>query len=187
LSTETSHGNAVPDESGLVTETLKVANMLVALNAHHVKLLKLQLADQPKILSKNLSKTQPLITKNVSVLNSNVNVTLNSVTNQVLAKKALKPSTVWTMTTVAKSCWNVFQKMVMDVLDKSATDGGNILLPSTLAKSTKKDTVNLALVSKITFGVVMMNEILVQIFQSALKTNTLLQLDNGVTTATTLI
>jgi hypothetical protein len=181
LSTETSHGNAVPDESGLVTETLKVANMLVALNAHHVKLLKLQLADQPKILSKNLSKTQPLI-KNVSVLNSNLNVTLNSVTNQVLAKKALKPSTVWTMTTVVKFCCTAFQKEEMVVLDKSATAGGNTLSTSTLAKNTKKDTVLLVLVSKVTIGVVTMNEILVQIFQSALKTNTLLQLDNGVTT-----
>jgi hypothetical protein len=51
---------------------------------------------------------------------------------------------------------------------------------------TKKATVNLALVIKITLGFVMMNEILAQIIQNVPKTNTSLQLNLGVTTATTL-
>jgi hypothetical protein len=48
LSSETSHGNVVPEESGLVTNKLKVVKTLASFhhNAHHAKLFKLQNVDQ---------------------------------------------------------------------------------------------------------------------------------------------
>jgi hypothetical protein len=185
LSQETSHKDVVTDEFGLVTELLKVAKMLVALKTVIAHEFKLQLVDQIKILFKNSFHIQ-FFQKNVTnALNFLVNATLNSVTSQVLVKKTLNQSTVWTMITVVKSCWNVFHQST-NVLDKSATDTGDTLSPSILVMFTKKATVNLALVIKITLGFVMMNEILAQIIQNAPKTNTSLQLNLGVTTATTL-
>jgi hypothetical protein len=180
---ETSQSNVVLDEFGLVTEILKAAMKLAVFKILLAQQLKNHLVDQLKILFKSLFHIQRANNTD-HVFNSLANVTINSVTSQVLAKKTSNQSTEWTKTTVVKSCWNVFHQFT-NVPEKSAMDGGDTLLPLTLVKSTKKDTVNLALVLKVTSGVVMMNETLVQIFQSAPKTNTSLQLNLGVTTATT--
>lgn len=92
---------------------------------------------------------------------------------------------VKTLMDVAKFCWNASHQAT-NVPDKSDTDGGNTLLPSISVMFTKKATANLALVIKATPGFVTMNEILVQTSQNAPMTNTSLQLNLGVTTATTL-
>jgi hypothetical protein len=103
LFTETSHGNVVLDEFGLVTETLKVAKTLAVLNVLLVHELLTQVADQTKIKFKNSFHIQ-LMKIVHHALNFLVNVTLNFVTNQVLVKKTLLQFTVWTVITVAKSC-----------------------------------------------------------------------------------
>jgi hypothetical protein len=102
-STETSHGNVVLDEFGLVTETLKVVITLAVLNALLVHELLTHFADQTKIKFKNSFQIQ-LMKIVHHALNFLVNVTPNFATSQVLAKKISLQFTVWTLITVAKSC-----------------------------------------------------------------------------------
>jgi hypothetical protein len=169
LFTETSHGNVVPDESGLVTKRLKVVKMLAVLNAPLVHELLIHFADQMKTKFKNSIQIQSM--KNVHhVLNFLANVTLNSAMNLLLAKKITLQFTVLMKINVAKFCWNASHQAT-NVPEKSVMDIGSILSLLTLVMFTKKATANLALVTKATLGFATMNEILAQIFQNALMMN----------------
>jgi hypothetical protein len=97
----TSHGDVVPEESGLVTETSKVVMKLVALNAQAVAHSIFQSVDQLKILSKNFT-LQIQKRKNVNVFNTTANVIQNFVVNQANARKVLPLFTAWMRTTVVK-------------------------------------------------------------------------------------
>jgi hypothetical protein len=121
---ETSHGNVVPDESGLVTGASKDALTLAVLNAQVADNQKSQNVDQLKILSKNLLLIQK--TKSANVSNTNVFATLNFVTNQANAIKVSPLFTAWMLITVAKFYCTVFQKTT-SVLEKSATVTGDTL------------------------------------------------------------